>query len=439
MTLYDSSKLEIVSALSDLPTRIHFTFDLWTSPNHRALLGIVAHWVSVQGTLQHTLLGLRRFRGRHTGENQAELFWTVAQQFKIEGNIGYFTLDNASNNDTAMKCIGAKLQLLGIEFDPVKRRLRCLGHIINLVVKAFLWGDDPETFEREVDSLADQEHYDAELLLWWKRGPLGKLHNIVVWIGRSPQRRDKYEDKVRQFNPESTASALVHGNETRWGGNYDELQRALHQREALEEFVSTAIRHNQHGERDAQATALKNDELTPEDWSILTDIMQFLQPFRKWQLMLQGHRTQGALYDVLPAMDELLLHMEDRKTAYSALPADEVSLHMITAINNAWALLDKYYNKVDETPVYYSAIALHPEMKLQWFWEEWEERPNWIGGAECALQNHWSSEFQSKHQSSQALNHSTPLITVTEAINIIPNWKSMKRQRQAADTLDQFE
>jgi len=58
---------------------------------------------------------------------------------------------------------------------------------------------------------------------------------------------------------------------------------------------------------------------------------------------------------------------------------------MITAINNAWALLDKYYNKVDETPVYASAIALNPEMKLQWFREEWEERPNWISGAECAV------------------------------------------------------
>jgi len=113
--------------------------------------------------------------------------------------------------------------------------------------------------------------------------------------------------------------------------------------------------------------------------------MQFLQSFRKLQLMLQGHRTQGALYDVLPAMEELLLHMKDRKTTYSALPTDEVSLHMITPINNPWALLDKYYNKVDETPVYYSAITLHPEMKLQWVREEWEECPNWISAAECAV------------------------------------------------------
>jgi hypothetical protein len=308
-----------------------------------------------------------------------------------------------------------------------------------LVVKAFLWGNDPETFERKIESLASLEDDEAELLLWRKQGPLGKLHNIIVWIRRSPQRRGKYEEKVKQLYPECTASSLVHGNETRWGGNYDELVRALDQREALDEFVFTAIRQNLHGERDCLATALKHDELTPEDWSILTNIMQFLQPFRRWQLVLQGHRTQGALYDVLPAMDELLLHMEDRKAAYSSLTPDPISDHMITAINNAWALLDKYYNKVDETPVYYSAIALQPEMKLQWFQEEWQERPSWIVSAELAVRSHWTSEYQSKGPPVRTSYPSTPSITITEVANIEPNWKSKKRQRQVADSIDQFE
>lgn len=116
-----------------------------------------------------------------------------------------------------------------------------------------------------------------------------------------------------------------------------------------------------------------------------------------------------------------------------------MSLHIITVINHGWALLDKYYNTVDETPVYHCAMALHPEMKLQWFREEWEECPNWISVAECAVQNHWSTEFQSKSQSSQASNHSTPSITITGAPNIIRNSTSKKHQHQQAETLDQFE
>ena len=81
---------------------------------------------------------MKRFRGRHTGENQARHFWVVVETYHLEEKIGYFTLDNASKNDTAMKCIQTYLQNCGISFDPVTRRLCCFGHVINLVVQAFL-------------------------------------------------------------------------------------------------------------------------------------------------------------------------------------------------------------------------------------------------------------------------------------------------------------
>ena len=51
--------------------------------------------------------------------------------------------------------------------------------------------------------------------------------------------------------------------------------------------------------------------------------------------MLQAHRTLGAVFDVFSAMNEHLLHMEDPKAAYNALPSDEDTQHMVTAINHA--------------------------------------------------------------------------------------------------------
>jgi hypothetical protein len=62
---------------------VHFFFDLWTSPNHRAILGVIAHWVDSTGCLQRVLLGLRRFRGTHTGANQAAQFWSGVEDFDI--------------------------------------------------------------------------------------------------------------------------------------------------------------------------------------------------------------------------------------------------------------------------------------------------------------------------------------------------------------------
>ena len=38
--------------------------------------------------------------------------------------IGWATLDNASNNDTFMTTLAAELQALRIPFDAVKRRIR---------------------------------------------------------------------------------------------------------------------------------------------------------------------------------------------------------------------------------------------------------------------------------------------------------------------------
>ena len=340
-----------------------------------------------------------------------------------------------------MKCISQKPTELDIKFVPVQRRLLCHGHILNLVVKAFLWGEELEAFELEAESVWNQQDEEAELLLWQRRGQIGKLHDIIVRIGRSPQHRHKFNDKVQQLHPENVASELVHRNETKWGGDYNELVHALQHREALEESVSTAIRYNLHGERDSLRTALKLDELHPHDWTILTGIMRFLQLCRKWQLIRQSPRSQRALFDFLPAMYELLLHMEDRQAAYNSLPSDDITYHMVTAINNAWLLLDKYYNKIDETPGYYSAIALHREMKLQWFRDEWLDLLTWIAEVENAICYYWVSQFQTKVPPVRpsVLSTPTPVITVTEPVPNLPNRKSKKHRRQAADSADQLE
>ena len=285
---------------------------------------------------------MKRFRGRHTGENQARHFWDVVETYHLQEKIGYFTLDNASNNDTTMKCIQTYLQNCGILFDPVTRRLRCFGHVINLVVKAFLWGEDPEAFEIEVTNYQALEKEQEELLAWRKKGPCGKLHNLLVYITRSPQRRDRFEEKVKQLHPHSSLLTLICGNETRWGGDYNSIVRALELREALEDFVSSAIRRNENGERAETVDALKWDELLPEDWDTLAEIVNVLGPFRKWQLLLQSRKHHGQLQDIFPAMDELLSHLEERKLQFlGSEAAGYDTKHMQTAINCAWKVLDK--------------------------------------------------------------------------------------------------
>jgi len=70
MRSYEKERKEIEKSLPRARSLIHFTMDLWTSLNHLALLGIVAHFVDSTGYLNRALLALREIEGVHSGENQ---------------------------------------------------------------------------------------------------------------------------------------------------------------------------------------------------------------------------------------------------------------------------------------------------------------------------------------------------------------------------------
>ena len=120
---YRCGKRQLTQTFARIETKIHFTFDLWTSPNHRAFLSVIAHWLDSDKHLKSTVLGMRRFRGPHTRENQSKYFWDIITSYKIEKKIAYFSLDNASNNDTALQHISSYLAVIDISFNPIHRRL----------------------------------------------------------------------------------------------------------------------------------------------------------------------------------------------------------------------------------------------------------------------------------------------------------------------------
>jgi hypothetical protein len=112
-----------------------------TSPNCKALLAITAHWTSNTYKALATLLAIRELNEDHTDENMAEIIYQVAKEYGIVDKLGYFMMDNASNNNSALKELNLLIQNDGgIGFDPVERRLRCFGHIMNLVIKDLLYG-----------------------------------------------------------------------------------------------------------------------------------------------------------------------------------------------------------------------------------------------------------------------------------------------------------
>ena len=127
---FTTHRQTLITKLKFSLAQLHFSIDIWSSPNHHSLLAIVAHFINLDSRqLCKALLALRELEGAHSGEAIGETFLRVINSYGIQDKIGYVTLDNAYNNDTMLQAVAK-----ACGFNVAHRRLRCNGHVINLVV-----------------------------------------------------------------------------------------------------------------------------------------------------------------------------------------------------------------------------------------------------------------------------------------------------------------
>ena len=221
MELYQEGKQRVASILQAALSSIHITCDAWTTPNHIGAWGIVGHFTSEEGVLCDLLLSLSEQQGSHSGFNQAQMVLNTLTVYNIRNRLGHFVMDNATTNDALMDHISADLETEGIVYDARQHRLRCNGHIINLAVSAFLFGKNPVA-----EAQAEGNHEPrigpstAELNTWRKMGPLGKLHNIIIYITASTPRTQAFLRQCGGYMPRW-------GNKTRWSSWYSMLDWSL--------------------------------------------------------------------------------------------------------------------------------------------------------------------------------------------------------------------
>ena len=70
-----------------------------------AILGVVAHYVTEDCKLEHHTLALKDIDGEHDGSHLAAAIMEVIEDWGFAPKLGYFVMDNASNNDTMMKSL----------------------------------------------------------------------------------------------------------------------------------------------------------------------------------------------------------------------------------------------------------------------------------------------------------------------------------------------
>jgi hypothetical protein len=191
----------------------------------------------------------------------------IVAEYGLERSLSFSITDNASNNAT---CISALTD--DFRFSAKAKWIRCSGHVLNLVAQSILFGSNVDALE--LDLLRTQDEELRHMDIWRRKGPCGKLHNIVKYIKRSPQRIEQFEDIHRRLisltRPVGKAEVykLVKDNDTKWNSMDDCIERALYLHSALDEFVEKEI-DNWHVARRrkqrAQRPSIVDDRLTIND------------------------------------------------------------------------------------------------------------------------------------------------------------------------------
>ena len=127
----------LIQLLLEVGSKIHISFDLWSSPNHYSMLGIVCYFIDRNFKARTVILGLKRLIGPHSGENIAYLLIETLKVYKLAHRLGFCVLDNARDNDTSLYTVEDFLLTQGVIWKADAHRLRCLGYIISLIAGAF--------------------------------------------------------------------------------------------------------------------------------------------------------------------------------------------------------------------------------------------------------------------------------------------------------------
>lgn len=378
----------LATAISD----IHITCNLWTSPNHIGMLAVVAHFTSEKLKLHAVTLSLTEVQRDDSGQNQAAVVLEVVKDYGILGKLGYFMMDNVGFNDELVRTIAPALLKAGIPYNVDQRRLRCNGQIINLAVQGFLFGravDDHDYPEKMAVSPTE-----IQPTQWRKLGPLGKLHNITVWIGENTQRIQAFKQRCGGFMPHRY-------NKTGMNYWYHMLGWTSKKK------IKNAIMALSNEEAD-----LADDVLTAKEWETLGLIRDFLQGFRDATIATKDR--QAGLDEALLIMDFLSEWFEN------AIKTCENHPFMLERLHAGYDKLSKHWNMTERSPAYIAAIVLDPTVKWNYF-DKWN--PQWQPNMKSALRELWETSYRS---STGPVSRATPTST-PDTTNEFLIWLNKRR------------
>ncbi|THH16802.1 hypothetical protein EUX98_g9241 [Antrodiella citrinella] len=454
--IFKHAQIHVAKKLQEFPGLLHIGLDGWTSPNVISFLGVTVHYVE-DAKLRSFILDFVKLTKSHTGKHLAEELTKCLKVYGIQNKILGIAGDSASNNDTLV----AELSLLLGGPNDLLTRIRCLAHILNLIVKAILSlfalprraqagaaGDDTaaedddddeelaalqedeeeleptinEAGERadasndEFVTDADREAADnaviAEIIAEVEAGEdmrhedlraarfaLTKLSQLAKRVFHSPAIREDLQMSCERCNIKSMQ--MIRTVATRWNSMAEAITRALYLRPALEKLLSLP-RYDKAGK-----TGLKRFRLLAPEWLILEQLEPVLKRFLAATLRLSQSKIP-LLHETIPVIDKLTTHLEN------VIADQSLSKPVCFAAARGLKILNKYYSLTDDSIMYRLAMLLHPRYKAEYFKrQQWPA--DWIKTALDLLRDQWVTHYKPKPEAtpSAAAQASASLTTAT--------------------------
>jgi hypothetical protein len=279
LELFLLSQVLLIALMYQSGAKVHLSFDLWSSPNHYSMLGIIGHFIDHNFKARIILLGLKRLIGSHSGENMAQLLIEAIMIYKLAKILGFCVLDNAGDNDTSLRMVEKFLLTQGVIWNADSHRLRCFGHIVSLIAKAF-------TANKPLKVVRAKGTPKPPKALWVRPADaLSKLHHIIVFITATAQRIEEFT--VINQNVDDEILHTVQENDTRWFSTYLMIVRAIILRNSIDLFV---LRH-QTSAKDQKN--LLEFTLTADDWNYSSEAIAFMKPLFLLVKELEGKSSSG--------------------------------------------------------------------------------------------------------------------------------------------------
>ncbi|KAK9366127.1 ribonuclease H-like domain-containing protein [Lipomyces kononenkoae] len=353
---FTKQRLQLREELGSTCKTIALSLDIWTSKNHIPILGIIGHWLTEDFEYRERVLEFTELRGIHSGENLAAAVEEMLVELGLQSKLITITGDNARNNEVMVSELYDSLKAEDPEKEPLfqgeESFVRCLAHILNLIVKDILRTLKSDNIDEAFSACNDLRDGISRLA---SAGPLAKLRIFALWINRSPQRRQKWKEICNFLNLPN--KFIQYDVETRWNSTFRMLNDGLQAKSQINKFLE-----------------LQTDipPFSSDDWLWLEQVQMVLAKFDEFTLLISAKKPQISLsLAIYYELHDLLYDASERKGEFSNLGYDIVS-----AVNQGMAKYRKYYSFMDETDTHYMALILDPRVKQNLILKELQAHQN---------------------------------------------------------------